>query len=229
MSTHWSKEQTAERASFIVERWNAGASNTDIARELGIDPSSISHFASRHGLPARTHIGRGKVHESLRDELMRRFHYDPDTGLFTRRTGKAAGRVMKPRSNGYVYLLLSRIPRRAHRMAWLYVHGTLPDGEVDHINRQRADNRLSNLRLSDAFLNKHNQGIRRTNTSGFKGVCREGRRWTAQINAFGKMHRLGTFSSPELAAAAYDRHAEKFFGELACTNRHLGLIGAEAP
>lgn len=229
MSAPRTKEEVAERKAFILAKREAGVSNADIAKELGVDPSTISHFACRHGMPARRfRVGRAEPEESLRDELVRRFHYDPETGLFTRKVGKAAGRVIQPSANGYVYLRLSRILRRAHRLAWLYVHGTLPNGEIDHINRQRSDNRIVNLREGSGFLNMHNQGLRSSNTSGFKGVYRAGNRWTAQINAYGKTYRLGTFASAVEAAAAYDAQAEKVFGELACTNQHLGLRGALA-
>ena len=77
--------------------------------------------------------------------------YDVDTGKFTRlvdsyrRTavaGSVPGNVFK---NGYIYISLDATRYLAHRLAWLYVHGRWPVGQIDHINMIRTDNRLCNF------------------------------------------------------------------------------------
>ena len=79
------------------------------------------------------------------DELRQRFHYDPTTGTFTRRRdGKVMG--VKAGHYGRIQIDLGSQMRYASRLAWLYVYGEWPTGEVDHINGNRTDNRIENLR-----------------------------------------------------------------------------------
>jgi HNH endonuclease/AP2 domain len=138
------------------------------------------------------------------------FHYDPETGVFTRRVSRQGqhGKVgdiaggIKPSGYRVIWIGANYM---AHRLAWLYVHGTWPDGQLDHINRARDDNRIANLRAVACTENIQNRGRQGNNASGFKGVFRAkgNRRWTAQITANGKQMHLGTFASPEEAHAAY--------------------------
>ncbi len=98
------------------------------------------------------------------DRLRELLHYDPETGVFTRltKTGSRwlAGQIATPTmdSNGYAQLFVAGKKRAAHRLAWLYVYGTYPLGQVDHINGIQTDNRIANLRdttPSENCQNKH--------------------------------------------------------------------------
>ncbi len=89
---------------------------------------------------------------------------------------------------------------------------------VDHKDRNGLNNTRSNLRICTKGQNQHNQGKRRDNTSGFKGVCRHRTRWEAKIVLNGIKKHLGTFDTPEEAAKAYDDAARKLHGEFACLN-----------
>lgn len=106
----------------------------------------------------------------------------------------------------------------------LRMHSVLvatPEGmEVDHINGDRLDNRRCNLRLATHAQNVRNAGMRKDNTSGFKGVCYYPltKRWTSQINVRGRRKRLGYFSTPEEAHAAYCVAALQHHGEFARTS-----------
>jgi hypothetical protein len=91
-----------------------------------------------------------------------------------------------------------------HRAAWLYVHGKWPNGQIDHINGDRSDNRISNLRDVSHSVNQQNvHRPRRDNASGFLGVTRQKNLWTSQVTVSGKTLHLGLFKTPEEAASAY--------------------------
>ena len=84
----------------------------------------------------------------------------------------------------------------------------IPEGcEVDHENRNKRDNRRSNLRPLPHFLNNHNQGVYRSNTSGQRGVVwdKSKGKWMARLTLNGKTHHLGRFADLEDARAAYER------------------------
>jgi hypothetical protein len=96
-----------------------------------------------------------------------------------------------------------------------------PNGlEVDHIDRNGLNNRRSNLRIATHAENQQNQGLRVNNTSGFKGVNwhKPMQKWRAYIQANGKLHHLGLYSTPEDAARAYDTAAITLHGDFARLN-----------
>jgi len=91
---------------------------------------------------------------------------------------------------------------------------------VDHINGNGLDNRRENLRICTNTENLRNRGKDRDNTSGYKGVViKKGeKKFRAQIRVNQKTIHLGSFSTPEEAARAYDDAAREYFGEFAWTN-----------
>lgn len=156
-----------------------------------------------------------------RDELMSFLNYNPDTGAFTWRiatgrqaSGSSAGSFA---ARGYIQISVKRKLYRAHRLAWLYVHGEWPLNEIDHINGSTHDNRIANLRLADSRQNKGNTKLNCNNKSGFRGVYRhsEGRGWVANISIGGNAKYLGTFKCKRDAAEAYRKAAVAHFGEFA--------------
>lgn len=139
------------------------------------------------------------------------FHYDPETGVFTRlvtrpgkgaRVGDVAG-TLKP--SGYLTIWICGANHMAHRLAWLYVHGKWPDHEIDHIDGNRANNAIANLRDVTRSVNHENlRRARSDNAHGFLGVSPfKGKWWKARITVNGKWQHLGTFRTPEEAHAAY--------------------------
>lgn len=133
--------------------------------------------------------------------------YNPKTGVFTCRLAwrdLPAGRTTGTLDNhGYLVIRLDGVLHKAHRLAWLHVHGSHPANEIDHINRVRSDNRLVNLRIADPTLNSHNRGMTTRNKSGFLGTSKARRQWRAQICVRGKTFELGYFKTPQEAEAAY--------------------------
>lgn len=105
---------------------------------------------------------------------------------------------------GYIIISLDGIPYKAHRLAWLYVHGEMPAAIVDHINRDKTDNRIANLRLATRSENARNINRRRDNTSGITGVTflPKTSRWAAKLTVNSWNHFLGSFATKEEAIAA---------------------------
>lgn len=124
-------------------------------------------------------------------------HYRPDTGQFVRRIGRrghAAGELAgSVNSKGYVVIGIDGRPRLAHRVAWLYVTGEWPDGQIDHIDGDKENNSWANLRLVDAFTNHKNKKLLKTNTSGVPGVRLKREKWEASIRPDNTYIYLGTF------------------------------------
>lgn len=108
-------------------------------------------------------------------------------------------------AHGYLVGSIFDVKYKAHRVAWVLVHGEWPVGDVDHINGDSSDNRASNLRLATRSENMRNRGATKRGTSGLKGVSWDsGRRlWKAQIRHNYKNSFLGRFESEADAHAAY--------------------------
>ena len=123
-------------------------------------------------------------------------------------------------AGGYIYISVDSVILAAHRLAWLYVHGELPDREIDHANCDPSDNRLENLRLADRSQNNCNRRIQKNNTSGFKGVdwAKSKRKWRAVVKKNNRCHHLGYYSTAAEAAAAYNSAAKKLHGDFKRVN-----------
>lgn len=153
---------------------------------------------------AGTDLTAQKVRELL--------EYNPDTGVFKwRRTAKGRRLDLSPgtvNDSGYLMITIGWRRWRAHRLAWLYMHSVWPSNQIDHINGNRLDNRLCNLREVDYVLNGQNKkkGTAR-NKSGFLGVDFRPqfveRKWRATIFYNGKQKHIGMYQTPEEASRAY--------------------------
>lgn len=151
--------------------------------------------------------------QTMKDELS----YNPSTGVFHWRTsGKGRQSDLRAGCNapgGYATIKLKGKLYYAHVLAWVYVHGAVPAGEVDHINHDKHDNRIVNLRDVSASDNCRNRRLHKNNVSGFTGVHFNAREqlWKAQIKIGERNIHLGYFCSAEEAAVAR-RAANKTFG-----------------
>lgn len=143
-------------------------------------------------------------------KLKELYHYDEVRGIFTKliTTSHNSKKGTNPscvNNNGYLCVrVLGRLYTQ-HRLAWLYVHGKFPAGQIDHINGDRQDNRISNLRDVGTLTNNRNRLHNKNNTSGYRGVTfdKANNKWMAQITVDNKNIKLGRFDKPELAYAAY--------------------------
>lgn len=171
----------------------------------------------------------GSARVSLRDLI----RYDPKTGglhwlprpssLFvggrydsarraSRWNTRYAGEVVGADNGaGYLVCRVLGVSLKCHRVAWEIYYGARPEGCIDHINGDRTDNRIENLRVVDRQGNGRNSGIRADNRSGVVGVRRRGNRWVANIRHEGVQVFLGSFPDMDAAATAR-RDAEQAFG-----------------
>ena len=144
------------------------------------------------------------------ERLKELLHYDPLTGLFTRSVyrspnAKAGDVAGGDNGRGYIKINVDGVSHYAHRLVWLYVHGKFPDKNIDHINGNTFDNRVSNLRDVQQGINLQNQKQARSDNKscGLLGVSRDKSKWSAQISTDKKLTHLGNFPTPELAHEAY--------------------------
>jgi hypothetical protein len=147
--------------------------------------------------------------------LLWRLRPDRPKDWNTKYAGTVAGTV-HPR--GYRYVKIGGYRHPVHRLVWTYAYGPVPEGMmIDHVNLDRDDNRLANLRLATDAQNRANSGVRANNSVGLKGVYfdRQTQRYRAQIRIGGKARHIGTFDTPEVAHAAYMEVARQEHGEFA--------------
>ena len=136
------------------------------------------------------------------EDIHAKLSYDPHTGIFTnRRTGKRAGTV---NGEGYRIIQIKGTNYREHRLAFLFMLGKFPgrSAHIDHINKDRADNRWSNLRDTTPRQNQANK----CNSSKYVGVTwTEQGTWLARLCVKGKNLYLGRYKTH--LAASYARWA----------------------
>jgi len=152
-----------------------------------------------------------------------RIYYNPETGVFTwkqyrssnAKKGDLAGTI---NNTGYRAIRVTVEGKQkhlyTHRLAWFITHGELPN-IIDHINHNRDDNRIENLRSVNNSENLRNSKMRVNNKSGYRGVyfLKSINKWESQITLNGKKTHLGHFSCPKEASRTYEQRAKELFGE----------------
>lgn len=151
--------------------------------------------------------------ETLRDAVA----YEPETGIFTwskpRSKIQVGSKLGYQRMDGYIHIKFNGVSVLGHVLAWFYVHGKAPEGEIDHLNHIRSDNRISNLRDVPAKENAKNRKRYANNKSGHAGVYlrKDSGRYGANIQVDGRLKYLGTFAN-KCDAIAARRWAEDAYG-----------------
>jgi len=124
--------------------------------------------------------------------------------------------------SGHIYVDGKRYTE--HRLAWFYTFGVFPS-RLDHRNRNRADNRIANLRKATRNENKRNSKTHSNNQNGFKGAYQNGRRWGARVTHNGKRIHLGTFDTPRPLTKRITQKPENSSASLLATEKPHNLNG----
>lgn len=162
------------------------------------------------------------------------FNYNPKTGIFTRKTtmggkraGSRAGRFMK---DGYRTIRIYRKMYYEHRLAWALVYGDNLDMDIDHIDGDKANNKICNLRLATPSQNLTNSGVRKDSLTGRKGViyAKSTGKYQARFTFNKKHYHLGSFDCKEKAHRAYIEAVKEIAGEewLRCDSKKSAETGA---
>lgn len=161
------------------------------------------------------------------EDVRKLLHYDPETGVFRWRPRTAAmfkagrrhsaehraenwnaqhaGEIAgATHPSGYQSVRIGSARYYLHRVGWLLVHDTWPDGEIDHVDHDRGNNRIANLRAVDRRGNGTNASRARNNASGTTGVSWKADkcRWRSEIKVRGRKIHLGYFTEFDDAVAA---------------------------
>lgn len=154
--------------------------------------------------------------------LLERFDYDEKSGNLVYRydiSGRAmAGQIAGTLNKGYLRIAIKSRTYAAHRLIWLYMTGSNPEGDIDHIDGDRSNNRWSNLRKASRSENLCNTSIRKNkSSSGVKGVhfCKTSKAWIARLRVGGKFVYREKFETLEEASAEIQIHRTMIHGEFA--------------
>jgi hypothetical protein len=159
-------------------------------------------------------ISHARLHEVL--------HFDAELGIFTwkvqRKNANIGDVVANKHRQGYLYINIDGKSYLGHRLAWFYVYEVWPEFVLDHINHNKLDNRISNLRSVTQKENGKNIANKKSNLSGMNGVCfrSDGRKnpWHARVMHNRKEVSLGHFSTFEEAAKARADWDKQFWSEV---------------
>lgn len=157
-------------------------------------------------------------------EVRHLFTLDAERGVLIRRVApnhhpqRIGEEVGTHRCDGYLETCIHGRRYLVHRLVWLHLHGVWPDAEIDHIDLNKANNCVSNLREATRSLNLHNTRVRKSSSVGVKGVTfdKKYKRYRAQINTKGKRRCLGRYATAQEAGEAYRRASIQLYGAYSC-------------
>lgn len=148
----------------------------------------------------RIGIKKRKRNDLTQERVRELFDYDSETGSLVRKVSRSSN--TKPGdaagykgNNGYLCVTIDGHHYLVHRVIWMYVHGYFPEHYIDHINRDKCDNRLENLREATNKCNMRNSKLRSDNKTGITGIflLKDRGKWLANIRVDNKTKFLGEF------------------------------------
>ena len=158
--------------------------------------------------------------ELTQDYLKSILNYDENIGILSRKIAKTVtvnigDTVGYLRSDGYLRTSIDGKGYMCHRLAWLYVHGEFPEEYIDHINGNKSDNRICNLREATNKQNQKNRKVQANNKTGYRCVSyhKHNNRYIAAMQIDGKSSYIGSYATPLEASDAYEERAKIQDGE----------------
>jgi hypothetical protein len=158
-------------------------------------------------------------------ELLQELFYYKDGVLFRKKSlskGKADKPIGWKENNGYWATNVYGVRYRVHRLVWQFHYGDCP-AILDHIDGNKDNNAIENLRLATKSQNNANRGAVRTNKLGLKGVCLDGKKYKSSIKVNGRSQHIGYYDNPLDAHIAYCQKAKELHGEFAWTSSNLNI------
>jgi hypothetical protein len=167
-------------------------------------------------------INKDKEDLLTQELLKEKLHYDKDTGIFTWTDSKLNAHKMRNKeagtinSTGYRHIKITLDGKLrvfcAHRLVWLYEYGEFPKLQLDHINHNRLDNRINNLREVTSRENQRNRAMNKNNKSGYTGVTfnKAARKYRVFVSGDNRKIHLGYFEKLEDAALAAKEGREHY-------------------
>lgn len=156
------------------------------------------------------------------ERLISVLEYEEETGVFvwiSRTTNRVHVGSMAGYTGikGYVLIGIDGVDYKAHVLAWFYVNKKLPNGKIDHIDTDRSNNKISNLRCATNQQNNANKKKQKNNTSGYKGVSwhKKAKKWSSTIRYSRTNIHLGLFTDPLKVYEVYLFFSKAAFGEFA--------------
>lgn len=156
------------------------------------------------------------------EELHKILDYDPLTGIFRWKVAKGykikVGSIAGSETGrGYLRIVIDNKKYMAHRLAWFHTFGEWPPKFIDHINGNKLDNKLSNLRLATRAENGYNRPALKNNTSGVKGVYWHTgeEKWRGRMHVDGVEIQIGRWDSLDEARLAMEKARKDLHGEFA--------------
>lgn len=217
-----------EDKNVIIEKYKTGEFSTSIAEELKISNYLILTLLRENGVRIMGRAGfslgrekecndKGRTLMPTKEEILSRITYLPEDGIIFSRLSKKGG---KPDARGYKTCRIGGRLYKQHRVIYFLETGEQPEG-IDHIDGNKLNNHISNLRAANQSENIANSKSRKNSTSKYKGVSKtkSGSNWIARIAKDGKQIWLGSFFNEKEAAKAYNEAAIKYFGEFAYLNK----------
>jgi hypothetical protein len=158
-----------------------------------------------------------KQTEHIKQRVTELFEYNKEDGILLRKisqpktkVGSIAGCVTP---KGYRYVQFDGRKYAVHRLIWLLEFGCFPEQTIDHIDGNKLNNKIENLRDVPVKQNCENKGVQANNKLGVRGVCYKPRikKYVAQIQNNGKNTHLGCFDNIDSASKAYELAAQQMF------------------
>ena len=159
--------------------------------------------------------------EITQQELKEVLEYSSETGALIWRISpvnsvKIGATAGSKQSSGYLTLMYKGKAYKAHGLAWLYMYGEISEDKyVDHIDGNKSNNTIANLRLCTQLENNKNRRLNSNNTSGYKGVNwnKKDCNWQANASLNGKIKYLGSYATSKDASIAYESYCALHHGD----------------